>query len=488
MRWLPVTIVLEPLCAAAFGVWMLAFVVASQRVTGFAVSTSDFQDYCFAVMSFGSGRWDLWPSQRSVLAGALPGILAGSGGILPGLVNAALLSAFGWVAGVFLWTRAIAGRRAAWLAVAWLPCFGPLVILTRTVSFYPEVVFFHVAAGAAVAGALARGTRGWLVAAPVALGVLPLADLRSVLFLLALLPVAVLAGAVAKVGRWGRVAAALAPLATVAASWRFGAWSYPASAASLQAAVYRYALDASRLAGVTWSPPEGEGGAAFRWAQGSPASLLDALRYLQAVDASRPAALSARTLLQPGSHEVLVMAPWLALAAVVAVITLRRRPRALAALVLTGAPFLVVLRSTMMTLPHPRQLAMGSVVLPVVLGAACAGALFGLDWARRRGVAARPWLGWRGWPAVLAALAVIGVSVVLAGVPATALGPTQQWRGVMIADDEPRASLAILRGEAAPDPGRMCVVALTEDAKKGHPLVVPWFAPAISVEAAKGRR
>ncbi len=488
VRSLPLGIALEPLIAATFGVWMLAFVVASQRVTGFAVSTSDFQDYCFAVMSFGSGRWDLWPAQRSVLAGALPGFLAQDQGILPALTNAALISTFGWIVAVFLWTRAIGGRRAAWLGVAWLPCFGSLVILTRTVSFYPEVVFFHVLAAALVAGALARGTAGWLVAAPIALYFLPLADLRSVLFLLVLLPVAVVAGGLGKVGVWGRVAAASAPIAAVVAAWRFGAWSYPASAASLQAAVYRYALDASRLAGVAWNPPEGEGGAAFRWAHGSPASLVEAIRYLRAVEASRPAALSARTLLQPGSHEVLVMAPWLGLAALVAAVVLRRRPRSLAALVLTGAPFLVVLRSNMMTLPHPRQLAMGSALFPVVLGVACAGVLFLLERGRLRLAPRRPWLAWRGWPAVLTGLAVIGVSLVLAGYPATALGPTQQWRGVMIADDEPRASLAIIKGEAAFDRGRMCVVALTEDAKKGHPLTVPWFAPAMSVEAAKGRR
>ncbi len=473
---------LEPFAAAAFGVGMLAFVVASVRVTGFAVSTSDFQDYCFAVLSFGDGRWDLWPSQRSVLAGALPGVLALKWGILPALVHAALISAVGWVLAIFLWTRALAGRRAAWLAVAWLPCFGPLVVLTRTVSFYPEVVFFHAAAAAAVAGSLARGTVGWLVAAPVALYFLPLADLRSVLLLLGLLPVAVVAGAIGKVSFRGRVVAALAPVAATVAAWLTGAWSYPASAASLQAAVYRYALDASRLTGVPWSPPDGEAGWGFRWAQGSPTALLDALRYLRGVDASRPTALSDRTLLQPGSHEVLVMAPWIGAAALVAVAVLWRRKRALAALLLTGIPFLLVLRSTMMTLPHPRQLAMGCLVLPVVLGVASAGVLFAVDALLRRFRPAQ----WRA-PYLMAALAVAGVSLGLAGFPATALGPTQAWRGITIADDEPNRSLAILHGLAPPDPGRMCVGALRQDVAAGHSVEIPWFAPAITVEAAKRR-
>ena len=473
---------LEPLAAAAFGVWMLAFVVASQRVTGFSVSTSDFQDYCFAVLSFGDGRWDLWPSQRSVLAGALPGVLALKLGILPALVHAALISAGGWVVAVFLWTRALAGRRAAWMAVAWLPCFGPLVLLTRTVSFYPEVVFFHAAAAAAVAGALARGTVGWLVAAPVALYFLPLADLRGVLLLLGLLPVAVVAGAIGKVSNGARVMAAFGPVAATVAAWLSGGWSYPASSASLQAAVYRYALDASRLSGVPWTPPDGEAGWGFRWAHGSPYALLDALRYLRGLDASRPPALSDRTLLQPGSHEVLVMLPWLGAAALVAVAVLWRRKRALAALLLTGVPFLLVLRSTMMTLPHPRQLAMGCLVLPVVLGVASVAVLPMVDALLRR---FRP--KWGRAPTVAAVLAVAGVSLVLAGVPATALGPTQMWRGITIADDEPSRSLAILAGLAPADPGRRCVGALRQDVAGGHSVEIPWFSPAITVDAAKRR-
>ncbi len=475
----------EPLAAAFFGVVLVGFIVATHRMIGFAVSTSDFQDYCFALKSYGAGRMDLWPSQRTVLAGLPAALLTPRLGTLGALTTAALLDTFGWMLALYAWAWALGGRRAAWFTLAWVALFGPLVLLTRTISFYPTIALVQVGAAAAVAGALARGSKGWLAAAAVALGLLPLADLRSVLFLLALLPTAMLAGVVAP-GSWKvKLLATAAPIAAVALAWRFGGWAYPASSASLQSAVFRYAQDAASLAGVSWTPPDGERSPAFRWAHGSPGTLRDAVEYLRAVDASRPAALVSRAALAPHARELQAMFPLVGVGAVFAVVALRR-PRALAAFLLTATPFLLVLRSALTTLPHPRQLALGVFVFPLVLGLGCAGVLQ-LAAALRRFVQVR-----RGNPSPpglshldrgVAAAFLLFVLLVVTGALPTPFRPDARWRAALTAEDEPRESIAVAKrllggsGGAAP-PERMCAAPLRDDAEAGFPLTIPWFPEA----------
>ena len=106
------TRLLEALLAAALGTWLLAFVVATYRIQTFAVTSSDFDDYCMAVDSFARGTLTLWPAQRSVLAATLPGLLATKLGVLSGLVHATIVSTGGWLAAIWLWAAALGGRRA----------------------------------------------------------------------------------------------------------------------------------------------------------------------------------------------------------------------------------------------------------------------------------------------------------------------------------------------------------------------------------------
>ena len=562
------TRLLEALLAAALGTWLLAFVVATYRMQTFAVTSSDFDDYCMAVDTFARGNLTLWPAQRSVLAATLPGLLATKLGVLSGLVHATIISTGGWLAAIWLWAAALGGRRAGWLAVAWTPCFGALVMLSRTVSFYPEIAWIHALSAAMVAGALARGGpsaegRAWLAGAVASCFVVPLADVWSLMLLLALLPSAVLAGVLGGasatpppvVGRdllrrrllrgaetlgWS-----IAPLGAVALAWEVGPWSYPGHAASLQVVVQAYARDAALLGGVGWEVPPDFGAGDFVWGKKSMGEVLPALRYLLAVEDSRPAELARAALQQPGSKEITRFGGYIGGAAALALAGVAWRGREgaarrggrvvwrpLVALVLTCVPFALLLRSAILTLPHPRQLALGALFLPVIFGLGSATILRVVEeiggraagrwrtraWVRARARAAElvtarraeaddtqgaheevggfdppvaategcrvgdrpaddrslpPWLG----PALTCAGLLVVVALVT-GVLPTQLTPRARWRQYLTADEDPRASIAFANGE---DPGvvpRRCAAILATDARRGHPAVVPYFPAA----------
>jgi hypothetical protein len=468
----------EPLAAALLGTWLVAFVVATVRVRGFAVSSSDFQDYCFATLTFQNRDWPLWPSQRTVLAGALPGLLAPSFGIFGALVHASLLSTVGLMAVLYAWGRTVGGRAAGWLAVVWAPCLAPLVLLSRTVSFYPEVALVLAFGAASVAGLIARGTWPWLVATAIAMYLLPLSDLRSVTLVVALLPCAVLGGLLARVPWWARPLTAALPVLTTWLAWRYGGWAFAGNPSSLQFAVQRYAEDAGRLANVRWELPTLSRESEFWWGQGSPTRVVEALEYLRAVDASRPPALTRHAARVGGATELYALRVPGAFLALVACVGLVRRPRRLLALVLTVPPFLALLRSAALTLPHPRQLALGSLPLPVVAGVGTAALLGAGLWGLAR-------LG-RRWPRLahpavapaLATLTVAAIAVLNAGWLGGPYAPDVAWRRVLNADEEPRASLEEAAAGETTTQQHLCSRPLREDARRGHSLAVPWFPSA----------
>jgi hypothetical protein len=464
----------EALAAGLLGALFVCGWIAEWRVIPYPLGTSDFQDYCTAVAAYREARWDAWPMQRSVLAGLLPGALSVPFGVLRGLVYGTLVSTVLWIAGTWVWTWSLAGRRAAWLSVAWIGAFGPLVLLTRTVSFYPEVAVFHVAAAACAAGAIARGHWGWSVGGAVALGLLPLADVRSVIVLGALAPAILLGAALTRAGWRARMALVGLQFAALWAAWRWGAWSYPAeSLATVQSTVFRYAEDAARLAGVTWKVPPWETSTPFAWARTEFSSLIDAARYLQAVDASRPPLLARLALQTANGREIAAWVQPTALAAVLAVFGLLRRPRALLALIATAPVFFVLLRSAALTLPHPRQLALGSAALPVVFGIGSAALLFGLDALHRRAAVRGAVAGRipRAVPAVALMASVAGwvlyVSVVR--------DPSRATGQRMSVDDEPASSLRRAREGEFYDVTSTCARILANDARNGHSLDLPVF-------------
>ncbi len=468
--------VVEPLAAGVFGALLVTWLVAGARIRGYPVGSSDFHDYCLGVEAFRAGQWSDWPSQRAVLAGALPGFLAGQVGLIQGLVYATAISTVGWVAATWTWAWAIAGRRAAWFAVLWIGAFAPLVVLSRTVSFYPEVALVQVSAAAAVAGAVARGAWGWSVATAVLLYLLPLADVRSVIYVVALAPVAMVAALFVRAPAWGRALLFAAQPAALSLAWTFGGWSYPGTQfAALQPSVYRYVVDASRLLGVPWAPPDWTSSPPFAWARTPVENLLPAIRYLGEIDASRPDAFLRTVLTSPEGHESSSWAIPAAIALGLALVGLARRPRALLALLATAPVFFVVLRSATLTLPHPRQLAMGAAALPVLFGIATAMLLLGVDAARARLATRRSVLRAPRWrEGVAIGLGALLVAALLGLLP-TPLHPGAAWRQEIALDGEPAGSLRWARANNPDHPRHACAGILRGDAARGHSLALPFF-------------
>ncbi len=471
---------LEALVAGLLGAFFVAGWVAALRVGPYPLGTSDFQDYCTAVAAYRTGHWQHWPSQRSLFAGWLPGALAVEFGVLRGLVYGSLLSTVGWIGATWLWTWALAGRRAAWLAVVWVGAFGPLVLLTRTVSFYPEVALVHTLAAACVAGSLARAHWGWAVASAVTVALVPLADVRSVLVLCALAPAAWLGAVATRAPWWARGGLLGLHGAALWAAWRWGALAYPSAlVATLQSTVFRYAEDAARLSGQAWALPAWEHSPAFAWSKTELTTLPDAIRYLRAVDASRPAELGRLALMTANGREIAAWAGPLGVAATLAVGALARRPRALLALLATTPAFLILLRSAALTLPHPRQLALGSASLPVLFGVGSAAVLFLGDALHRRAATRWPAVGrvWRGVPAALLVVAVGAwiLTTAARGGRGSALGTR------LVVEGEPAESLQRARTGDLRDVRATCARILSQDAARGHPLVLPVFAePAVA--------
>ncbi len=490
---------LEAIAAGAFGAVLLVGAVASRRVFGFPVGASDFHDYCQAVQSVVIEDVQRFPAQRSRFVAELPGLLAPHVGVLHSLIQASFLSTFVLMVALFSWGSALGGRRAGWFSVTWASAFGPLVMLGRTVSFYPEIVAVYTVAAACLTHALVRGERRWLLASGVAVALVPLADVRSVVLFLALLPLAVLAGFGARVPgagaprRWAeRFAWACLPLVFAHLSWRVGPWAFPQGGASVQSVVAAYVADAGRAAGSVWPVPDGLLETPFSWGHHPPSRLPPTLQQLAEVDRARPAIVERLALLSPAVGELRTMLPSLAAAGAAAVLLLFRRPRALFALLAVSAPFALLLRAAALSLPHPRQLAQGAGFLPVVLGVGSAALLAGLGYALRWAVSRRAGrtipAHWAGRvDAAATALGVALVAAALAGRVPSALGPDAAWRDVLSAESEPHASIEAARGQAGGGPPSPCVGLLLRDLHEGHSLEVPWLPPARKRPADLGR-
>ena len=100
---------------------------------------SDFAHYCEATDAVRQGFSGPRTHHRSWLASQLPGHLAGSYGILDGLAITAFISTVITVGALFLWGWVLGGPLAAALSAVSVVAFSPLVVLTRNVTFYPQM-------------------------------------------------------------------------------------------------------------------------------------------------------------------------------------------------------------------------------------------------------------------------------------------------------------------------------------------------------------
>ena len=385
----------------------------------------DFVQVCVETAAIRDGTPSIYP-QRSPTAGALPGLLARSLGIVDGLLVGALLSTAALIGAVALWARALAGPAAAVAAAVLVVGFAPLTVLPRFVHFYPEVIAALTGCMALCALALRWPGRASALLAGLGLAAALLVDGRGLLWVLAGLPVAV-AGA----RRWS-----ILTLAAVAASYPLAARLLPARTPRLETQIAWFVED---LGGT--APPLAPTASQFLWGHSALSDLPATIGYL----------LSAAAPMAPGNAALraLHVDPWLpvlGLGLLAAAWGLRQTPQRLGALLLTAMPFVAALYGAATGQISPRHLAMAWPFAPVVLGIGLAAVI-------------------RIHPAALGGLCLAAVL----GVKALGFdGSFQQTPDIdALLAAHPDADPAVVDGFAFNDPA--CRAAIEADLDAGHP-------------------
>lgn len=132
----------------------------------------DFVQYCATVGALGSDLARDSPAEisRSAPAALLATVLAGPLGIIDGLLWSSVLSLAALVAVLYLWAVALHGRVAGVAAALLVIGVGPLVLASRTLTFYPVMAAATAAGAFLVTLAVLRPTLTRLAAGGAGIG------------------------------------------------------------------------------------------------------------------------------------------------------------------------------------------------------------------------------------------------------------------------------------------------------------------------------
>ena len=151
------------------------------HLTGPTIS-SDFYDFCSAVGQYRSEDWRGYSQDRSYLAGWLPGTLSKRVGVVEALAWSAVLATWVMGIGLYSWARALHSRLAGVYTLLFALGIAPLVVLGRTLTFYPQyVACFCLSAGLTAVAVRFRSLRN-LAAAVTSVGLCLLIDVRGVVW------------------------------------------------------------------------------------------------------------------------------------------------------------------------------------------------------------------------------------------------------------------------------------------------------------------
>lgn len=363
------------LLAAVLGAAWVTRVEGPFWFATFPLTASDFGQYCTALadMPIAKGVNTVASGQRSIVAGAIPRLLADHMGPLSALGGGALLATTVYCGAAFAMARLLHSRLAGACAVAAIGLFAPLVALPRMMTFYPEVAAIAALAAAGAIAALVCRTPQSAAFAGLGAGLLALADVRGWLLLVPGLLVA-LVGALARGSwpRWARVLLLCLPLVlawTVAARPGVMPWS------TLSEQVTAHVQDAGERRGLHLPFVHPTKAQSFNFGQGVPEQILPTLRLLQ----------EKRTVAQafaPTSETQVATACLTGLAGLLlpvgllAAFALRRAPIRIGALLILSVPGAFAAWEAASLIPHPRQFLIPMLMGPVLVGVAV-GALFG---------------------------------------------------------------------------------------------------------------
>ena len=448
------------LCAGLSAFWMARYFIINAPVTA-----SDFSQYCESIGAFRDLEMVGWNKQRSVVAGWLPSVLASSFGVVDGLLVAGLLSYAAMGSGIFLWARALHGRLAGMSAAILACASAPLVQLTRTASFYPEAVAAYVLSGAGAVLALRYRTVPALLAAGLGVGLVLLVDVRGLIWALPALGLGLLA--VVGMRSWGRrIMGLLALVLPLGLSHTMGEVAYFEKTPSLEQQAVFYVDEAVRRTGGDTGTPIGDRAypSRFVWGWSPLQDLPKTVKYMVELNRRVPEEVGQHmeTVHTRRTHVLPWLAPGLA-GLLLAAWGVRRRPWVLVALFGAAVPFAVALRSATTLVSHPRYVANGMALIPILLGVGVAVLAQGALQRRDAQLESDgpPW----------GLMAGVGALLVLVlGIVPSWLSPTATWRSPIGADTEPKHSIEVAQAEApaAEDVSGICVAALRADYESGH--------------------
>ena len=443
------------------GFWWLADTDLARAHMLDSWNTADLSDYCNAILHLNGDTDVPWSIKRSKITGWLAAPLAQTEGIMTALRTSSAAAAILVGGGMYLWARAVAGRTAGALAVVAGLALGPLVLLSRILTFYPMVAaFLVVGAALATAGIVSKHPKH-LALTGAGMGLALLADVRGLVW-------AAPWGLAALWAIWrssDRSTALRWFVGPLAASYLVARWSFPADAVSLEAQMdVRPLLHMYGSDHPAHQPPWGTGGG-FVWGRTWPWEWVTT------------AAFMVKQLAVPGlegfpppvarfaanNHMTPLVPVWFASAAVAAV-ALWRKPRALVALLATVAPFAVAFHGQA-NLAEIRVRFLCQILpgLAVLVGVALSSAVHAVPplWGRTR------WFGVRG--AAVVAFAALAVT----GKVSTDASPWARWRRPWPVVSE----LLVMHPDAqvsneVSERKRPCARALAADAEAGH-----WIPP-----------
>jgi len=180
---------------------------------------SDVAEHFWLLHSLRNPGWQHWSMNRYPLPALFAHVFAFTGNPHASWYCAAAASMVGMGAGLWLWGRAVAGPVLGWCAALLVGAFPDLVLLTRTVTAYPEIIALGCLASGLTAYALRSPGPTSCLWAGLGCAAVFASDSRGLVQGSVLLPLALLAALSTTGGLRRRAACLLLLLLPIYGSW-----------------------------------------------------------------------------------------------------------------------------------------------------------------------------------------------------------------------------------------------------------------------------
>jgi len=424
-------------------------------------NTADMADYCNAILHLNGDTDVPWSVKRSKITAWLAAPIAAQDGIMSGLRASSIVAQIGVGAGLYLWGRFASGRTAGVLAVMAALALGPLVLLSRILTFYPMVAAFLVMGAAlATAGIVSKNPKH-LALTGIGIGIALLADVRGLIWAgpwgLAALWAAWRSEAPSTALRW--------LLTPILLSFCIGMWSYPEGAVSLEAQMDARPLFHMYGSKIESHQPPWDTGGAFVWGRTAPWDWIHTIAFMvEQLRLEIPEGFPPRVSRFAADNHMGPLVPVWWASAGLCFLLLARKPKALVAVIATVLPFALAFNGQA-NLAEIRVRFLCQILpgLAVLIGIGL-GTLVD-DFPSIRGRAR--------WSTLRRVVAYGILLATVTGTVSTIISPWARWRRPWPVIGELLLMHPNAKGrETVSDRKRPCVEQLTRDAAAGH-----WIPP-----------